>query len=252
MEGSACGAGGSALQLLGLLQQGVPLLQLLQTLPGPPLNGVPEAPPREQQARGSSGGGRQQRQLHGTGPGDSPPRQPSPGGSDAAASRKVAVTCSDVHGVLHLEHLYVACYCADCEARVQGGHDRPIFGLRWATEGTGTLHVMPLLPWLSSAPVPATPAAAARSPCTHARVSCHSVQLRCSRFERHCGSKAKKWRTSLRVEPGEAGGTVLAAALHMPGGAGSCLMRSIFTCSSMLCMRRRCCLPHLTQRLPGC
>lgn len=23
-----------------------------------------------------------------------------------------------------------------------------------------------------------------------------------SRFEKHCGSKAKKWRTSLRVEPG--------------------------------------------------
>ncbi|PRW59071.1 Mitochondrial import receptor subunit TOM40-1 [Chlorella sorokiniana] len=55
-------------------------------------------------------------------------------------------------GVLHIDSLYVACECRDCDARVRLGHDRPIFGL--------------------------------------------------SRWEKHCGSKAKKWRISLRVVPG--------------------------------------------------
>ena len=60
-------------------------------------------------------------------PGPSPPLQPSQG---VSSRNSVGVTCSDVPGVLHLEHLYVSCHCADCEARVQAGHDRPIFGLR--------------------------------------------------------------------------------------------------------------------------
>lgn len=39
--------------------------------------------------------------------------------------------CNDVRGTLYLDDQYVSCFCADCEARVRAGHDRPIFGLRW-------------------------------------------------------------------------------------------------------------------------
>jgi hypothetical protein len=46
----------------------------------------------------------------------------------------------------------VACYCSSCEARVAGGHGRPLFSF--------------------------------------------------TRFERHSGSKAKKWRLSIRIDPG--------------------------------------------------
>ena len=58
-----------------------------------------------------------------------------PSGQGAAADgvsagRKVRVSCNDVPGVLHIDSLYVACECRECEARVRLGHDRPIFGLR--------------------------------------------------------------------------------------------------------------------------
>ena len=47
-----------------------------------------------------------------------------------AAGRKVRVSCNEVPGVLHIDSLYVACECRECEGRVRMGHDRPIFGLR--------------------------------------------------------------------------------------------------------------------------
>ncbi|KAL6769501.1 hypothetical protein ACKKBG_A31275 [Auxenochlorella protothecoides x Auxenochlorella symbiontica] len=73
-------------------------------------------------------------------------------GAPRVAGVKLPVTCNDVRGLVFLDQQVVSCFCPACDARVAGGHDRPLFSF--------------------------------------------------TRFERHSGSKAKKWRLSLRIDPG--------------------------------------------------
>ncbi|GAB4823890.1 hypothetical protein N2152v2_010936 [Parachlorella kessleri] len=123
--------------------QGLPNLQPQLPLPPQQLQQVQ----RQLQAAAALGG----TPLVGPGAGGPPGSEDVPF-SLGPTGLKLRVLCNDVRGILYLDDQFVSCFCADCEARVRAGHDRPIFGL--------------------------------------------------SRFEKHCGSKAKKWRTSLRVEPG--------------------------------------------------
>jgi hypothetical protein len=69
-----------------------------------------------------------------------PSSSPQPPAANAALLQ-IRVVCNDVRGILYLDDQYVSCFCADCEARVRAGHDRPIFGLRW-----GRAQAVPLPP----------------------------------------------------------------------------------------------------------
>ena len=80
------------------------------------------------------------------------------------------MTCSDIRGVVYLDQQVVACYCPACEARVAGGHGRPLFSF--------------------------------------------------TRFERHSGSKAKKWRLSIRIDPGSVKEAPLGARRARGGSQG--------------------------------
>lgn len=40
---------------------------------------------------------------------------------------QLPVSCNDIRGTVYLDQQVVACFCSSCEARVAGGHGRPLF-----------------------------------------------------------------------------------------------------------------------------
>lgn len=121
--------------------------------------------------------------------------------SGAIAGVKLPITCNDIRGIAYMDQQVVACFCQGCSQRVAAGHDRPLFRC---------VRLHGVFPFKSTVMASLFPQQHVSLGHPHSIYSASVCSF--TRFERHSGSKAKKWRLSLRIDPG----SIPECAAHEP------------------------------------